>query len=480
MRVRKSWGPLTPVVSANRIAATSAMLDEITAEKTLPQNLEAERSVLGAILLDPASLSFVVPILSQDDFFPDTHRRIYGAMMELSQRSAEIDVLTLKEELGRSGAVEKIGGASYLASLLDGVPDVGNVEHYAKIVKEKSTLRRLIRTGQRIVRDGLSGERDAEALLGEATGEIFDIAEGAVHGGFEPIGKVVSRNLEIIEDARGRQGMLSGLSTGFTELDRMSSGLQGTDLIVLAARPSVGKTSFALNIAQHVAIREGRAVGFFSLEMSKEQLGFRVLCSEADVDAKKVRDGFASKEAMQRLVLAQSKIHGARFFIDDSAALNVPEMRAKGQRLKREHGLDLLIVDYMQLMGGHGRFDNRTQEVSMISRGLKLLAKELRVPIIALSQLSRQPEQRKGEMRKPQLADLRDSGSIEQDADMVIFLYREELYDKETERKGIADVIIAKQRNGPTGDFPVVFLADHMTFANYAGGPQAQPEGQPF
>ena len=287
-------------------------------------------------------------------------------------------------------------------------------------------------------------------------------------------------NLEIIEDARGRQGMLSGLATGFTELDRMTSGLQGTDLIIIAARPSVGKTSFALNIAQHVAIREGRSVGFFSLEMSREQLGFRVLCSEADVDAKKVRDGFASKEAMQRLVLAQSKIHATRFFIDDSAALNVPEMRAKAQRLKREKGLDLLLVDYMQLMAGHGRFDNRTQEVSMISRGLKLLAKELRVPIIALSQLSRQPEQRKGELRKPQLADLRDSGSIEQDADVVVFLYREELYDRETERKGIADVIIAKQRNGPTGDFPLVFLGDHMTFANYAGGPPAEPSGQPF
>jgi replicative DNA helicase len=480
MRVRKSWSPLTPVASANRIAASSAMLDEITEEKTLPQNLEAERSVLGAILLDPAAVNFVVPILDQNDFFPDTHRRIYAAMIELSQRSAQIDVLTLREELDRGGAVEKIGGASYLTSLLDGVPDVGNVEHYARIVKEKSTIRRLIRAGQRIVRDGLAGQRDAAALLGEATGEIFDIAEGAVQGGFEPIGQVVSRNLEIIEDARGRQGMLSGLATGFTELDRMTSGLQGTDLIVLAARPSVGKTSFALNVAQHVAIREGRAVGFFSLEMSKEQLGFRVLCSEADVDAKKVRDGYASKEAMQRLVLAQSKIHGARFFIDDSAALNVPEMRAKGQRLKREHGLDLLVVDYIQLMAGHGRFDNRTQEVSMISRGLKLLAKELRVPIIALSQLSRQPEQRKGEMRKPQLADLRDSGAIEQDADMVVFLYREELYDKNTERKGIADVIIAKQRNGPTGDFQVVFLGDHMTFANYAGGPPSEPEGQPF
>jgi replicative DNA helicase len=487
MVVVENAGPLsknllmTSSLNGGTLARNSTMLDAITSDKSLPANLEAERSVLGAVLLDPAALNFVVPILDADDFFPDNHRRIYSAMRELAERSTEIDVLTLKDELDREGAIEKIGGPAYLSALLEGVPDVGNVEHYARIVKEKSTLRRLIRAGQRIVRDGLAGDKDAEALLGEVTGEIFDIAEGSIQGGFEPIGQVVGRNLEIIEEARGRQGMLSGLATGFTEFDRMTSGLQGTDLIVLAARPSVGKTSFALNIAQHVAIREGKAVGFFSLEMSKEQLGFRVLCSEADVDAKKVRDGFASKEAMQRLVLAQSKIHGARFFIDDSAALNVPEMRAKGQRLRREHGLDLLIVDYMQLMMGHGRFDNRTQEVSMISRGLKLLAKELRVPIIALSQLSRQPEQRKGELRKPQLADLRDSGSIEQDADVVVFLYREELYDKETERKGIADVIISKQRNGPTGDFPVVFLGDHMTFANYAGGPTtAPPEGQPF
>jgi replicative DNA helicase len=477
--MRKSWSGLTGAEVGRRIPENSVMLQEVTSERSLPQNLEAERSVLGAILLDPTSLEFVVPILSQEDFFPDTHRRIYGAMLELSQRSAEMDILMLREELDRKGAVEKVGGAAYLTSLLDGVPDVGNVEHYARIVKEKSTLRRLIHTGQRIVREGLAGERDAEALLGEATGEIFDIAEGAVRGGFEPIGPIVKHNLEIIEDARGRQGMLSGLATGFMELDRMTSGLQTTDLIVVAARPSVGKTSFALNLAQHVAFREGRSVGFFSLEMSKEQIGFRVLCSEADVDAKKVRDGYASKEAAVRLVTAQAKIAGASFFIDDSAALNVPEMRAKAQRLKREKGLDLLIVDYMQLMAGHGRFDNRTQEVSMISRGLKLLAKELRVPIIALSQLSRQPEQRKGELRKPQLADLRDSGSIEQDADVVVFLYREELYDKETERKGIADVIIAKQRNGPTGDFPLVFLGDHMTFANYAG-PAVQPEGQPF
>jgi len=250
---------------------------------------------------------------------------------------------------------------------------------------------------------------------------------------------------------------------------------------VIAGRPSMGKTALCLGIADHVAIDAKRAVAIFSLEMSKEQIGFRVLCSEADVDAKKVRDGYASREATVRLVTAQAKIAGANFYLDDGAALSVPEMRAKAQRLKREKGLDVIIVDYMQLMMGHGRFDNRTQEVSQISRGLKLLAKELRVPIVALSQLSRQPEQRKGELRKPQLADLRDSGSIEQDADVVIFLYREELYDRDTERKGIADVIIAKQRNGPTGDFPLVFLADHMTFANYASSAAGPPEGaSPF
>jgi replicative DNA helicase len=361
---------------------------------------------------------------------------------------------------------------------MDAVPDVGNVEHYARIVKEKSTLRRLIFAGRRAVEHGLAQEKGAEELLGEITGEIFSIADDSVREAFTQIGQVVKHNLEVIEQARNRQGMLSGLATGYTELDRMTSGFQATDLIILAARPSVGKTSLALNIAQHVALREGKAVGFFSLEMSKEQLGFRVLCSEADVDAKKVRDGYASKEAIGRLVLAQTKIAGAKFYVDDQGALSVPTMRAKAQRLKREAGLDVLIVDYLQLMAGHGRFDNRTQEVSQISRGLKLLAKELHVPIVALSQLSRQPESRKGDQKKPQLADLRDSGSIEQDADLVIFLYREELYDRNTERKGIADVIISKQRNGPTGEFPLVFLPDHMTFANYAG-PATAP-GEPF
>ncbi|PYQ68129.1 MAG: replicative DNA helicase [Acidobacteria bacterium] len=464
-------GALTAAEAGRKMRPTSPMLEELTAEKGLPQNLEAERSVLGAILLEPSSLASVFPILKEDDFFPDTHRRIYRSMSDLAQRSAEIDVLTLREELGRTGAVEKAGGAAYLSSLLDGVPDVANVEYYARIVKEKSTLRRLIRAGQRMVREGIAQEKDAQKLLGDVTGEIFDIAEDAVSGGFERIGEITRHNLDIIDEAKERSGAVSGLATGFIELDRLTSGFQSTDLIILAARPAVGKTSLALNVAQHVSIREGRSVGFFSLEMSKEQIGFRVLCSEADVDAKKVRDGYASSEAITRLVIAQSKVAGARFFVDDGSALSVPEMRAKAQRLKREHGLDLLVVDYLQLMMGHGRFDNRTQEVSQISRGLKLLAKELQVPIIALSQLSRQPERRTGELRRPQLADLRESGSLEQDADVVIFLYREELYDPTTEKKGIADVIIAKQRNGPTGDFPLVFLPDHMTFASYSSTP---------
>jgi replicative DNA helicase len=454
------------------------MLEETVTEKVLPQNAEAERAVLGSILLDPAAIFLVVPILSREDFFSDKHQRIYRGMLDLFDRSAEVDLLTLKEELN-AGAAETVD-AAYLSWLLDGVPDIGNVEHYARIVKEKATLRRLIRAGQRIVRDGLTQDKTAEQLLSDVTGEIFDIADDTVREAFTQIGKIVKHNLEVIEDARSRQGMLSGLATGFSELDRMTSGLQASDLIILAARPSVGKTSLALNIAQHVALRTGKSVGFFSLEMSMEQLGFRVLCSEADVDAKKVRDGFASKEAIQRLVLAQTKIAGASFFIDDSAAVTVPLMRAKAQRLQREKGLDLIFVDYLQLMAGHGRFDNRTQEVSQISRGLKLLAKELKVPIVALSQLSRQPEKRTGDQRKPQLADLRDSGSLEQDADVVIMLYREELYDRNSERKGIADVIIAKQRNGPIGDFELVFLPDHMTFRNYAREGPPPGADQPF
>ncbi len=443
------------------------MLESIETPTALPQNLDAERAVLGAILIDNLTLSVVSPILKETDFFLETHRRIYRALLELSARSSAIDLVTVREELDKSGAMERAGGPAYLASLIDGIPDVFNAEHYARIVKEKSTLRRLITLGHRLTREGATPDRTPEDVLGSATSEVFEIAQDSARGGFVSLAEISEHNLLTLEEARGRQGVLTGLPTGFRELDRLTSGLQKSELIILAARPSVGKTSFALNIAQHVSIREARSVGFFSLEMSREALGLRVLCSEAEVNAKRVRDGFGSDDDFRRLVLAQTRLGGARFFIDDTSALSVSEMRAKCQRLKREHGLDLVAVDYLQLMAGTGRPENRTQEVSQISRGLKLLAKDLQVPVIALSQLSRQSERRTGDQRKPQLADLRDSGSIEQDADVVIFLYREEMYDRETERKNLADVIIAKQRNGPTDEFELVFLHDQTTFRTY-------------
>ncbi len=439
----------------------------------LPQNLEAERAVLGSILIDNLSLATVAPILKESDFFLDTHRRIYRAIAELSARSSVIDLVTVREELDREGALDRAGGQAYLAALIDGIPDVANVEHYARIVKEKSTLRRLAALGQKLAREGSAAERPALDVLGTATAEIFEIAQDSARGGFALLGKVAEDNLLRLEEAAGRRGMLTGLPTGFRELDRLTSGLQKGELVIIAARPSVGKTSFALNIAQHVAIQEARTVGFFSLEMSKEALGLRVLCSEAAVDSKKIRDGYGSKSDFEQLVLAQTRIAGSRFYIDDSSSLAVPEMRAKCQRLKREHGLDLVVVDYLQLMAGHGRIENRTQEVSQISRGLKLLAKDLNTPVVALSQLSRQTERRTGDQRKPQLADLRDSGSIEQDADVVIFLYREEMYDRETDRKNLADVILAKQRNGPTDEFTLVFLHEQTTFRDYS--PVAEP-----
>jgi replicative DNA helicase len=449
------------------------MLDSVDSSATLPQNVEAERAVLGAILIDRMTLALVAHRINERDFFLDTHRRIFRAISDLDARSSAIDLVTVREELDRTGAMEKAGGAAYLASLVDGIPDIANAEHYARIIKEKAALRRLVALGQTLSREGAAAERAPEEIIGDATSEIFDIAQDSARGEFVRLGEVVEHNLEVIEEARGRQGVLTGLATGFQKLDRLTSGLQRGELIIVAARPSVGKTAFALNIAQHVALREARSVGFFSLEMSKEALGLRVLCSEAKVNAKKMRDGFGSDSELRQLALAQTQIAGARFYIDDTSALTVPEMRAKCQRLKRENGLDLIAVDYLQLMAGHGRQENRTQEVSQISRGLKLLAKDLATPVIALSQLSRQTERRTGDQRKPQLADLRDSGSIEQDADVVIFLYREEMYDRDTERRNIADVIIAKQRNGPVDDFELVFLAEQTTFRNYS--PVAEP-----
>jgi replicative DNA helicase len=441
-------------------------VEEVAPE--LPRSEEAERAVLGSILIDGFAFSVVSALLKQDDFFSSSNQWIYHSMEDLAQSSTSIDLVTLKDQLAKSNTLDRAGGYAYIASLVDNIPDVANVEHYARIVKNKSVLRRLIQIGQRLTREGSNPDRAVDEIIGDATGQIFGVALDAIPGGFANLAAVSSDTLEMLEKARGRQGALSGLDTGFRDLNRMTSGLQKGELIILAARPSLGKTSLALNIAQHAAMRSGNTVAFFSLEMSKESLATRVLCSEAEVDSKKVRDGFASDDEYRRLTLAQVKMTAVKFFIDDSAAVSVPQMRARCQRLKRDQGLDLIVVDYLQLMTGHGRLENRTQEVSQISRGLKLVAKDLNVPVLALSQLSRQTERRTGDDKgKPQLSDLRDSGSIEQDADMVMFIYREEMYKPDTDRKNLADITIAKQRNGPVGDFTLVFLKEQTSFRTY-------------
>jgi replicative DNA helicase len=427
----------------------------------LPHSLEAEKAVLGAILLENTTLSTVVPILRSDDFYHEVHRRLYSNMLAMYESALPIDALTVSETTGRDDPHERGKYSSYLAALLDDVPDVSNVEHYAAIVKEKADLRSIMAIGRRAIAKAASGEEPAREVLSDISERLYEIAEHQAEQGFNSIKDITNDNLDVI-DRLTETGTFGGLATGFVELDRMTAGLQKSDLVILAARPMVGKTALALNIAQNIALKGG-TVGFFSLEMSKEQLGFRVLCSLADVDAATVRSGRASDVAIKRLVEAQSNIARARLYVDDSAVISVPTMRARAQKMRREHGLDLLVVDYLQLMEAHDGRESRVQEVTAITRGLKLLAKELHVPVLALSQLNRQSEFRAG---YPRLSDLRDSGSIEQDADVVIFLYREEIHNPETTRRGIADCIVAKQRNGPIGDFPLIFMADRMTFQN--------------
>ena len=432
-------------------------------DKGLPSNLEAERSILGAILLDNAVCNQAIEMLRRDDFFLDSHRRIFDKMISLSERLMPIDLITLSEELRRAGEFEQIGGATYIASLIDGVPRTDTIEPYAKLVKQKSMLRKLISASQQIVSLAFEEEDDADVIIDKAEHMIFEIAEDRVRQGFQYIGDVAHRRLEQIEQMAGRPEMITGVPTGFTDFDRMTSGLQRQELIVVAARPSMGKTALALNMAQYAA-KNGNVVGIFSLEMSAEQLVSRLLCSEARVDAHRLRTGYLNREEWARLADALRRLCETKVYIDDSAAVSVMEMRAKCRRLKAEHGLDMLIVDYLQLMAGRGRIESRQQEVSQISRDLKGLAKELDVPVVALSQLSRAPEQRSE--HKPQLSDLRESGAIEQDSDVVCFIYREELYNPTDENQGTAELIIGKQRNGPTGSVQLAFLKEFTRFEN--------------
>ena len=439
---------------------------DISLEKTLPHNLEAERSILGAILLDDKAIYTVYETLRDNDFYLDGHRRIFGKMLALTNDSRAIDLITLKDELQRSDDLESVGGAAYLASLTDGLPRAINIEFYARIVREKTTLRRLIQISNEIMARSYQGEDTAQEILVEVEKQIFEIASHQFRTGFAPIDTLVSSVFKQIEEVSNRKTKVTGLETGFTELDRMTAGLHPAELIIVAARPGLGKTSLCLNIAQHVAIKKRRTVALFSIEMSKEQLVKRLLCAEAEIDAHRINTGYMSREDWSRLSRASGALADTKIFIDDSAGISVAEMRSKARRLAMEHGLDLIIVDYLQLMSGSSqRYENRTQEISQISRGLKGLAKELSIPVIAVSQLSRAVEARRGDHR-PQLSDLRESGSIEQDADLVLFIFREEMVNPTPENTGVAELIIGKQRNGPTGTLQLAFIKQFTKFAD--------------
>lgn len=438
---------------------------ESTLVKGLPSNADAERSVLGAILLDNATYNQAAALLTPDDFFLDSHRRLFLRMMELADRSRPIDLVTLCEDLMRNNELEAIGGAAYISSLTDGLPRFANIEHYAKIVKDKALLRRLIQISNTITARCLEGAEEAEDVLDAAEGLVLSVGEQRVKEGFLHFKDIFRTSFQSIDALHDRGKRVTGLETGFRVFDDLTRGLQASDLIIFAARPSMGKTSFALNIAQHAAVRQKEPVGLFSLEMSREALVLRLLCAEARVDSHKLRGGFASREDWTRMAGALGRLAEAPIFIDDTPGLSLTEVRAKARRLQAEHGLGLLIVDYLQLMTGRGRFENRTQEISSISRGLKGLAKELNVPLVAISQLSRAPEERGG---RPRLSDLRESGQIEQDADLVAFIYREELLKPTEQNRGRAEIIIEKQRNGPTDTVHLAFLSKYTCFENLA------------
>jgi len=441
-------------------------------ERTLPHNLDAERSVLGAILVNSEALDLASEVIDPNDFFRDAHRRIFESMSALHERSQAIDFIILKEELQRSGELDEIGGPAYLASLADGVPRATNVEYYAKIVKEKSTLRNLIFAANKILTNAYEASQESDLILDEAESAIFGVADERLRVGFVPMRELVKETFPKIEALFEQKRLITGVPTGFADLDGMTRGFQNGDLIIIAARPSMGKTSLALNVSQYVALQPNMAVGFFSLEMSKETLFLRLLTAEAQIDSYDLMSGNIKKKDYGRISQAIETLSAMRLFVDDTANIGVMEMRAKARRLQAEHGLSLLVIDYIQLMTGRGRFENRTLELASISRSLKGLAKELNIPIVILSQLSRAPEARSD--RRPQLSDLRESGALEQDADVVTLIFREDAYkknlDKQDESSGIAELILAKQRNGPTGIVKLVFLDKQTRFANFAQG----------
>jgi replicative DNA helicase len=449
-----------------------ATTDYISAQ-ALPANIEAERSILGAILLDNLAYNQAAEHLKPEDFLLDSHRRIYSRMIDLSEASHSIDLITLCEELSRKNELETIGGAPYVSGLLDGVPDRPSIENYIKIVRDKSLLRSLIHTATAAIARASEQGDSAEEILNDTEAQIFQLSEKRIGRGFMGVQEIIRESFGSVDAFLQRGSRITGLETHYVDLDEKTSGFQKSDLIIVAGRPSMGKTSFAMNIAENVAIEDRKTVAVFSLEMSKEALLQRMLCSVARVDAHKFRTGSLWQDDMRKITRAIEQLAEAPIFIDDTPGITISEMRAKARRLLQSKGsLDLIVVDYLQLMSGGGkRYENRTQEVSAISRGLKGLAKELAVPVVALSQLSRAPESRGAGDHRPQLADLRESGSIEQDADVVAFIFREEVYKPDDpELDGVAELIIRKQRNGPTGTVKLAFLKSSTRFESRADG----------
>lgn len=443
------------------------MPTDTTLEKPLPNNLDAERSILGAILLDNHALNTAVETVKPEDFFLDQHRRVFVQMISLGENQQAIDLVTLTEELHRHGELEASGGAPYLASLADGMPKVTNVEHYARIVKEKAVLRNLIHATHNIQQKAFEGDDGADAILDNAESTIFALAEDRVRAGLISVKDIVRDNFERLEKIFREGKSVTGIPTGYAELDKLTSGMQPSELIILAARPSQGKTALALNLMENVSMRGGHPVAMFSLEMSKESLLQRLVASVAQIDAHKFRTGHLSRQDWSRMTEALGTISSAPLWIDDSGSISVLEIGAKARRLKRDKGLSMLVVDYLQLITARGRFGNRQEEVSSISRGLKGLAKELQIPVLVLSQLTRAPER---DERGPQLADLRESGAIEQDADVVMFIYRPHFFKQGAtpEEREETELRIAKQRNGPVDSVKFVFRSRFTRFEEAA------------
>ena len=437
-------------------------------ERVPPQNIEAEQAVIGGMLIEKEAISKVAEFLKADDFYREAHRLIFEAMLELFNKNEAVDLVTVTEVLRKNDKLEAVGGIAYITSLANSVPTAANINYHGKIVEEKALLRGLINSATHIASMGYEDTEAVTDIIDKAEKMILEVSERKMSGDFVPIKSIIFDAFGKIEQLYASKGGITGLATGFKDLDKITSGLQPSDLILVAARPSMGKTAFTLNIASHVAIREKKAVAFFSLEMSKEQLVQRMLCSEATIDSQRLRIGELEERDWKKLISAADRLSSAPIYIDDTPGITVMEMRSKARRLKIEHDLQLIIIDYLQLMQGSSNKggDNRQQEISEISRSLKALARELNVPVIALSQLSRSVESR--QIKKPMLSDLRESGSLEQDADIVSFLYREDYYNPETENKNITDIIIAKHRNGPVDTVQLFFHKQFTKFCDFS------------